>query len=218
MSLILTSLVVAGGVMMGRWIARSALPKSEEDEEDEAAVDGKGAPVKPVIVAVPPVKEDPLLNFSCHLGDVVMRAGGEEAWLAGAILFSEESPAAVLFIAPDAGGDRALFLRPKPAEELAWLMPIAENELELGVEPPSSLEHKGDRFDRVRRLPFRAERLGTGAPDVGQEVVLAEYKSLPGERVLVIVGSGMARAWRGMLLEPGMYDVLASGKSTLEES
>ncbi|MEO6418827.1 MAG: hypothetical protein ABIP39_05440, partial [Polyangiaceae bacterium] len=87
-----------------------------------------------------------------------------------------------------------------------------------GAEPPSSLEHNGERFDRVRRLPFRAERLGTGAPDVGEEVVVAEYKSLPGERMLVIVGSKVARAWRGMLLEPGMYDVLASGKSTLEES
>lgn len=216
MSLILTSLVVAGGVMMGRWIARSALPKSEEDEEE--AVDDKGAKVVPIVIVPTPVKEDPLLNFSCHLGDVVIRAGGEEAWLAGAILFSEERPAAVLFIAPDAGGDRALFLRPKPAEELAWLMPIGENELELGAEPPSSLEHKGERFDRVRRLPFGAERLGTGAPDVGEDVVVAEYKSLPGERMLVIVGSKTARAWRGMLLEPGMYDVLASGKSTLEES
>jgi hypothetical protein len=217
MSLILTSLVVAGGVMMGRWIARSALPKSEEDEEEEDAADKDNPPVKPVLVATAP-KEDPLLNFSCHLGDVVIRAGGEEAWLAGAILFSEELPAAVLFIAPDAGGDRALFLRPKPAEEMAWLMPIAEGELELGPEPPSSLEHKGERFDRVRRLPFGAQRLGTGAPDVGTEVVVAEYKSLPGERILVVVGSGMARAWRGMLLEPGMYDILASGKSTLEES
>ncbi len=216
MSLILTSLVVAGGVMMGRWIARSALPKSEEDEEEEAA-EAKDAKVTPIVIVPPLVKEDPLLNFSCQLGDVVIRAGGEEAWLAGAILFSEERPAAVLFIAPDSGGDRALFLRPKPAEELAWLMPIGDNELDLGAEPPSSLEHKGERFDRVRRLPFGAERLGTGAPDVGADVVVAEYKSLPGERLLVIVGSKAARAWRGMLLEPGMYDVLASGKSTLEE-
>lgn len=213
MSLILTSLVVAGGVMMGRWIARRALPTSEGAAKEDAAHED-GAPVKPALLTSP--KEDPLLNFSCHLGDVVMRAGGEEAWLAGAILFSEEMPAAVLFIAPDAGGDRALFLRPKPAEEMAWLMPIGEGELELAPEPPSSLEHKGERFDRVRRLPFGAQRLGTGAPDVGAEVVVAEYKSLPGEWILVIVGSGVARAWRGMLLEPGMYDVLAAGKSTLD--
>ncbi len=214
MSLILTSLVVAGGVMMGRWIARSALPKSDATEEEEPT-DDEGASAKRALVAAAP-KEDPLLNFSCQLGDVVIRAGGEEAWLAGAIVFSEEMPAAVLFIAPDAGSDRALFLRPKPAEEMVWLMPIREGEIELGPEPPSSLEHEGERFERLRRLPFGAQRIGTGAPDVGAEVVVAEYKSLPGDRILVVVGSGMARAWRGMLLEPGMFDVLAVGKSTLE--
>jgi hypothetical protein len=85
----------------------------------------------------------------------------------------------------------------------------------VGSEPPSSLEHKGDRFERVRRIPYRVEREGTGAPDVGEQAVVAEYTS--GEsRLLVVTGSGVARMWRGHVLEDGTYDVLAAGKSTLE--
>ena len=205
MSLVLTSLVVAGGVVMGRWIGRSAFAKPSRSD------DGARPPA-----AVIASKIDPLLDFPCHLGDVVMRTGGDEAWLAGAIVFSEELPTAILFIAPDAGGDRALYVRPKPNEEIIWLLPLAPNEILVGSEPPSSLEHKGERFERARRLPVRAERQGTGAPDVGEQVVLAEYTCTSGDRLLLLFGARGAHAWRGTWLEPGMYEVLASGKSTLE--
>ena len=205
MSLVLTSLVVAGGVVMGRWIGRSAFANPSRS--------GEGAR-RPV--ATFPSKVDPLLDFPCHLGDVVMRTGGGEAWLAGAILFSEELPTSILFIAPEAGGDRALYVRPKPNEEIVWLLPLAPKEFLVGSEPPSSLEHEGERFERARRLPVRAERLGTGAPDVDEQLILAEYTCTSGDRLLLLSGSRGTHAWRGTCLAPGMYEVLASGKSTLE--
>jgi hypothetical protein len=145
----------------------------------------------------------------------VLRAGGEEAWLAGALVFTEDDPTAALFVAPDAGKDRAIFTRPKPAPLVWWLLPIGPAELAIGPEPPTSLEHEGVRFERVRRLPLRAERQGTGAPDVGDNVIVAEYTGPGAERLVVVAGSGSVRAWRGSALEEGMFDVLPSGRSTL---
>jgi hypothetical protein len=141
--------------------------------------------------------------------------GGEEAWLAGALVFYESLPAAALFVAPEAGADRALFVRPSPHASIVWLMPVPDGELTIGPEPPSTLEHKGERFERVRRIPFRVERAGTGAPDVGEQALVAEYAS-GGERLLVVSGTGSPRVWRGNVLEDGTYDVLAAGKSTLD--
>ena len=230
MSLILTSLLVAGGVIAGRWIAHGAQPPDAEDDDGEGDRDEPssksppsgtktaGAP-KPRGArgkAPPAPAVDPFAAFSCTLGDVVMGAGGDEAWLAGALVFHEDAPAAVLFIAPDAGGDRAVFLRTAGHGELLWLRAVSG--VTVAGEPPSALEHDGERYDRVRRMPWRSERHGTGAPDVGAEVIVAEYKALTGARLLVVVGGGTARTWHGMSLEPGMYDVLAAGKGTLEPS
>jgi hypothetical protein len=240
-SLLITSALVAGGIIAGRFVARAmrggvAAPdegedaKNEEkkkdderksDEADEAkdkdaddatvaAAKKKGGTAKPAEA------EDAFEGFPCQLGDVVMGVGGDEAWLAGALVLSEETPTAVLFIAPDAGGDRALWVRRSMTSEILWLRSIPQGELHVGAEPPSSIEHAGERYERVRRLPLHVERHGTGAPDVGDQVVVAEYKSLPGTKLLVMVGAGGTRAWHGMSLEHGMYDVLASGKSTLE--
>jgi hypothetical protein len=122
-----------------------------------------------------------------------------------------------LVIAPDAGGDRAVLARTRPADDLLWLKPIAGGgTLDVGREPPSSLEQDGERFERVRRLPVRVERHGAGAPDVGVQAIFAEYKCLAGARLVVVAGEdGAARAWSGPALEAGTYDVLASGSSTL---
>ena len=224
MSILLTSALVAGGFLVGRWIMKSTSPKRRGEESadaakanaeavDDAAKDGDVAkdetPVKK------PPDGDPFDSFPAHLGDVVMRTGGDVAWLAGALLFSEEVPIAALFVAPDAGGDRALFVRPIPTATIVWLDPIGPGELITGSEPPTSLEHKSTRFDRVRRHPVHVSRVGTGAPDIGERAILAEYEAPGGERIVVVIGAQM-RAWRGTALEPGMYDVLPSGRSTLE--
>jgi len=150
---------------------------------------------------------------------VILRTGGDEAWLAGALVLSDDAPVAILFIAPDAGGDRAILVRPRPASELIWLEAIdgdALARLGLGGEPPSAIELDRQWFSRVRRLPLRVAREGAGAPDVGAEIVLAEYAAGGAERVVAIVGPGVARAWRGAELPEGLYEVIPSGASTLD--
>jgi hypothetical protein len=243
MSLLITSALVAGGIFAGRLVARALRPpasadddakkedkqKNDErkqakddeadeakDKDDDAAVVAAAKKKKGKKAAAAPDDDEAFEGFPCRLGDVVMGVGGDEAWLAGALVLSEETPTAVLFIAPDAGGDRALWVRRSMTSDILWMLPIPPGELAVGAEPPSSLEHAGERYERVRRLPLNVERHGTGAPDMGDQVVVAEYKSLPGTKLLVMVGPGGTRAWHGMSLEHGMYDVLASGKSTLE--
>jgi hypothetical protein len=148
--------------------------------------------------------------FPCALGDVVLRAGdGKEVWLAGALVLREDAPAAVLFVAPDAsvaGGERAVYVRPRPVTDILWLAPVARESLGVGPEPPTAIELDGVHFQRARRLPLRAERVGEGAPDVGATVVLGEYASDRGDVALVLVGE-RAMAWRGVRLAEGDYDV-----------
>jgi hypothetical protein len=147
-----------------------------------------------------------------------MRLTGEEAWLAGGLVLSEEAPVAALFVAPDAGHDCAIYVRPQPREAVFWMEPLDPGAVLVGGEPPSSVEHRGIRFDRVRRLPLRPRRIGVGAPDVGDAVVLAEYASAGAERLLVMRStSGVSHAYRGEELEVSSYEVIASGRSTLDE-
>lgn len=245
MSLLLTTAFVATGVVAGRLLAgvvrrvTGAARPPQDDKKDPKDDDESGDPedaagdASSTDAPNPPSDGKPkdrkktarssrsaeqaFASFPCQLGDVILALGSDEAWLAGALLLSEEVPAVALFIAPDAGGDRAVLARPRPVEDILWLSPIAASSLRLGAEPPSSLEHQGERFERLRRLPFRAERHGTGAPDVGDAVVLADYKSASGDRLIVLVGRDTPRAWVGRELNAGMYDVLASGKDSLDE-
>ncbi len=203
----MASLCVAAGLVAGRALGRAVrrrnggtTPREVGDKPGEVADAG-----------------DALEGFPCHLGDVVLAHPGEEAWLAGALLFREKLPMAALFIAPDAGGGRAIYARPAPDAMFVWLTPLPAGALAIGSEPPSSIEHQRERFERTRRLPYRVERLGTGAPDVGETVVVAEYGAAGGDWIVVVVGGGTARGWRGRRLEEGMYDVLPGGKGTLAE-
>lgn len=157
-----------------------------------------------------------LEGFLCQLGDVLTRETGEEAWLAGAVVLSEEIPVAVLFVAPDAGQDVAIYVRPHPRSSLFWLEPLDPSAVLVGGEPPSSVEHRGIRFDRARRLPLRPKRIGAGAPDVGDGVTVAEYASAGAERLIVVKSNnGTTHAYRGLELEAGAYEVIASGDTTL---
>ncbi len=153
--------------------------------------------------------------FPCALGDVVVRASdGAEVWLAGALVLREDAPAAVVFIAPDASFDRAVFARPRPSDGIVWLAPIANDAILVGGEPPSAIELEGVRFDRVRRLPLHVERVGEGAPDVGPSAILGEYTSPEGEVVIVLVAAGV-RAWRGKRLAAGEFEVWGGGAPSL---
>jgi hypothetical protein len=219
-SLLVTSILVAGGVLLGRWIARGRRADTKPEPEqplpeprpEQPSVKEREKPRR----AVPP---DALFaDLPCKLGDVVIRAGGEEAWLAGAVVFSEQHLVSALFVAPDAGKDGAVYARPRPSPQLLWLEAIAPGDLILGAEPPTSVEHAGVRYERARRLPVKVERYGAGAPDVGEQVIVAEYTSQGFERLLVVTGAGTVRAWAGTALEEGMYDVLPAGRSTLDDT
>jgi hypothetical protein len=238
--LLLAGLIVAGtsgAVAVGRWLSR----RRENDSENEpkpAGPDGStgetqpaegaegaagadatkktGAPRSPKRKIEGPLSY--LEGFPCQLGDVIMRLTGEEAWLAGGLVLPELAPVAALFVAPDAGHDCAIYVRPQPREAVFWMEPLDPGAILVGGEPPSSVEHRGIRFDRVRRLPLRTRRIGVGAPDVGDAVVLAEYSSAGAERLLVMRStSGTSNAYRGEELEVSSYEVIASGKSTLDE-
>jgi hypothetical protein len=215
MSIIITSAAVAGGLAFGRWLSmrvarRSAPPQilAEHGEEEEAPKSKSK-------------REDPAIDwerFPCRLGDVIVHPGGDEAWLAGALVFSEDVAAAVLFVAPEAKSDRAVYVRAKPSGEIFWLAPLAADAwTPPPTAPPTSIEIEGEPFERIRRLPFRAARIGEGAPDLGEEILLAEYKSSRSleKRVISISGGGHARAWSGTAIDIGVCDVLPSGEKTL---
>jgi hypothetical protein len=206
-SLVVEGLLIAGGIVVGRWIARAIRTRGARSEpaRPAAAAEANDAPAE-----LP-------ATFACKLGDVVVRvAERDEAWLAGALVFSEEHPTAALFVAPEAGADRALFVRDAPGAGLVWLAPLAADELPLTKDPPHALEHGGTRFERSRRLPVRVARQGSGAPNVGDRAIVAEYAGPAAERLVVVAGSDATLAWRGVLLGEGEYDVLPGSKETRE--
>jgi hypothetical protein len=191
-------LLIAGGVFVGRWIARSVGARrrgavGEEGQQEEA----------------PAPSRDPLRGFPCKLGDVILRtAEHDEAWLAGALIFEEDAPVAALFVAPEAGGDRALFVRAAAGSGIVWLAPLPSGAIAKTSEPPHALELEGTRFERIRRLPVHVSRVGSGAPDVGTKAIILEYAGAASERVVVVAGSERQASWRGALLSDGEYEVL----------
>jgi hypothetical protein len=146
--------------------------------------------------------------FPCALGDVVVRASdGAEAWLGAAIVLREDAPTAVLFVCPEAGGDRVVYARPLPDARIAWLMPVPAEPMVAGREPPSAIEIEGARFDRVRRLPLRVTAVGADAPEVGATAILGEYQGRGADFAVIVAGEKATLAFRGARLDPHEYDV-----------
>jgi hypothetical protein len=191
-------LVIAGGVVLGRWVARSIRSRQAAPSppgSDVEAEEDDGSP-------------DPFRGFPCRVGDVILRtAEHDEAWLAGALVFREEAPVAALFVAPEAGSDRALFVRPDGDSALLWLTALPPGAITWGNEPPHAMEIGGARFERTRRLPVHVAREGAGAPDVGQQAVVFEYAAAS-ERILVVAGAEKVLSWRGVRLAEGEFEVL----------
>lgn len=156
------------------------------------------------------------MTLPLALGDVIVRLRAQqqqprdEVWLAGALVFEEDRPIGALFVAPEAGGDRAVFVRADRAgSPMAWLEPIADDVVPRSADPPHVIEHAGLRFERVRRIPVRVRRIGSGAPDVGSSAIVAEYAGVAaGSRIVVVAGSEARFAWRGVDLLDGQYEIL----------
>ena len=90
-------------------------------------------------------------------------------------------------------------------------------DLVLSAEPPLRIEHAGTRFERVRRLPVKIERIGTGAPSVAPQGVLAEYAGTGSERLVVLACGPNVLAWVGVALGERDYEILPGDASTLEK-
>lgn len=206
MSLLLAGLVSAGvatALAVSRWMARS---KSDQLPRTEPAPPVAAKPAQPA-----------LEGFPCQVGDVILGTANEEAWLAGALVFTEGVPVAALFVAPDAGGDRGIFVTPAPSPSLAWLSALDPGAVVVGGEPPTAVELDDVRYERTRRRPLRVAGHGVTALDVGDSAVLAEYAAAGSERLLVILGPKRTLAFRGEALGEGRYEVIPSGRTTLEE-
>ncbi len=208
MTLAVEAAVIAGGIFLGRMIARVL---HRRGAKKMAALRLENRSASGVEAG------DLLLGFACKLGDVVVRRfEGDEAWLAGVLVLAEDRPVAALFIAPDAQGERAVFVRGAAETTLTWLTPLAPGQVALSGDPPPAIEHAGARFRRTRRLPVRVERLGTGAPNIGARAVVGEYAASGLERLIVLVGTDASFAWRGVSLSEAEYDILPGGHATLQ--
>src|SRR5262249_25726622 len=152
----------SGALMVGRWLSRrrgaseTEAPgddKAEREDEDEASArkeveddvpTRKDDSERDVKTTSPPKRNDPkkarmlagekpgLEGFVCQLGDVVMRLTGEEAWLAGGVILSEDVPVAVLYVAPDAGHNTILYARWRSNGSLLWLAPLDPSAILVG--------------------------------------------------------------------------------------
>jgi hypothetical protein len=140
------------------------------------------------------------------VGDVLVTDRGEEAWLAGASVFSEDAPVAALFRAPSGGADLAVYLR---AVEPIDALLLSLSGLERGpIEPPTSIEREGALYARVRRLPVSVTRHGESSFDLEGFAVVGEYRGLGEERLLRVATREAAMTFVGRVLVPGTYDRL----------
>ncbi len=182
-------------------------PGDEEDEKDrKKEEDEKQKEAAPRPVKKPPVSP-PFASLPLTLGDVVS-SGPDERWLAGAVVAREGGRViGALFLAPEGVVHKAVAVFPPPRKDIWWLSPT---ELASPDEPPATIEVEGVALQRKGRLPVTLERLGQGAPPVGEEGLWAAYDR--GKEVaLVIASNGRAFAWSGVRLEEEEYDRLGGG-------
>lgn len=222
---------VAGS--MGYFAARKksdepeAPPKKRErddhDHEEEKDEYGKPPPpLKPIAKARPEASakaapkpetaeekaKKTFAGLPLSLGDVVSD-GHEERWLAGALVAREQGRVlSVLFLAPEGAKLSAVAVFAAPRKDIYWMDPAA---LDVTEEPPATIELAGVAFRRKARLPVTIERLGQGAPSIGEEAIWGVYDGGPSEVAVVLVSDGRVHAWQGRRLDEDRYDRLGEG-------
>lgn len=196
--------------------------EQDEDEKDEY---GKPPPERKAAAKVKPgpkpgakgaVKEETaeekakktFAGLPLSLGDVVSDHH-EERWLAGALVAREQGRViSALFLAPEGAKLSAVAVFAAPRKEIYWMDPA---ELDVTEEPPATIELAGIAFRRKARLPVTIERLGQGAPSMGEEAIWGVYDGGPGEVAVVLVSEGRVWAWQGRKLDEDRYDRLGEG-------
>lgn len=197
MGLILIAAVTAAVAASVGYLASRRRAEEPQDE--------RPAPPEPE----PAEKRDEALSqFPLQIGDVVS-AGGEERWLAGALVARDRGEATtVVFIAPEGATHGAVVAFAPPRRDIQWLAPV---DVESPDEPPATLEIAGVAMRRRGRLPVSIERLGQGAPRIGETGILATYEGGPSEAALVITCDGRTHAWAGRPIDEGAYERLGAG-------
>lgn len=204
MSLIVLALVAGGGALaagVAAAVTRSKRRARQEEEERRRSEEAE---------ALKPPKS-PLtgLGFGVDLGDVI-EIGGRELWLEHAWLLSEaDDPVASLLRAREG----VLLELPRPSSTLFLL---EEVELVIAGEPPATLESRGVRFERARRLPVAVKPLGASPALPFDEAVLAEYRGLASDALFLLASAGQVKAWQGRRAEPSETERWGGGQATLE--
>jgi hypothetical protein len=173
--------------------------KEQDKEKDPADKSAPNPAKKPAA--------SPFATLPLALGDVVS-SGAEERWLAGAVVATDGGRViGALFLAPEGKVHKAVAVFAPPRKDIWWMSPA---ELSSPEEPPATIEIGGVAMTRKGRLPVALERLGQGAPPLGDEGIWAAYER--GREVAVVVASqGKAHAWSGVRLEEEEYDRLGGG-------
>ncbi len=151
-------------------------------------------------------KIDPFAELPFALGDVVV--GDGERWLAGAVLAREgERVIGALFVAPEGAQQLGVAAFAAPRRDVFWLAPT---DVDSPGEPPATLEIGGVALRREGRLPVAFERVGQGAPQVGDEGMWAVYDGGGRDVALVLTSGGKTFAYVGVRLDEGQYDRLGA--------
>ena len=182
---------------------------SERDPDDKKPSAKKPAASKASSPKKTPAKKSsPYDGLALALGDVVS-VGGEERWLAGAVIARDEGKVAlVLYMAPEGKEEHAVAVFAPPRKEIYVLAPAA---VDCPSEPPTTLEIDGVALTRRSRLPVLLERAGQGAPDLPGEGIVAIYEAGGREIAVVIAANGRAYGWRGRMYDEGEYDRMGGG-------
>lgn len=159
---------------------------------------------------------DVLAGAPCQLGDVLMTRSGAEAWIVGAVVLHEDGPSAVLYRAPEAGGDRFVYVRLDRADTWWWLAEGAAPSMLPTGDLPRTLELGSELLERSRSLAFRARRAGELPWPVDDVVVVAEYEGVGSARLLVLRGVGSGLVFAGDAIDRGAVEIVPSGARGLE--
>jgi hypothetical protein len=213
--LLLLAMSAAAAASAGYFAARRRKAAGFGDDDAVERRDPRSRPPDPIASqqdASPAPKKnkkkkvDPFAELPFALGDVVV--GDGERWLAGAVLAREgDRVIGALFVAPEGAKQLGVAAFAAPRRDVFWLAPA---DVDSPGEPPATLEIRGIALRREGRLPVAFERVGQGAPQVGEEGMWAVYDGGGRDVALVLTSGGHTFGYAGVRLDEGQYDRLGA--------